>query len=324
MPHKPRLFFHCYDHQRPRGGQLDTYRQVETLCAHGYEAYVFHDTNEFRPTWFDTIAPVLSFDAVKHTLAPDIDVVVLPEDLGSQISYYPGKKVIFNKGVTTGFAALRLDTVSHDPYRDPSVLGVMTISDHNSDVIRLAYPTKPVYTMLPFIDWPLFDALSNAPREKTIIASVQKGDPSLLTLCHILQSRANLGLNSLHAFSWITLATLPHREYARLLNNSMCLLFLSEDEGLGRAPLEAIAAGCIPLIYDGCPLARVLPRAFCYRHGDYGAMVTTIEELCEPRHAATVKWRDLINSTNTDIRTRYSLERYTTILLTTWQKLLSL
>jgi hypothetical protein len=320
---RPRLFFYCYSHQQPRGGQLDTYRQVETLCKHGLRAYVVHDAAEYRLQWFDNWAPLMSMQEVLRTIDPARDILVLPEDRIQSINTYPGRKVIFNKCVPGGFATIP-ELGSRNPFEDSSIIAVMTISEPNTRLLQFALHSTPIYTVLPFIDWPLFGSSRPTLLGRRTISVVPKGRPSVFTTYRILQARAKAGLSSTANFSWITLGNLNASEYAEVLRRSACLLFFSEDEGLGRAPLEALVAGCVPLVYDGGPLAFSLARDFCYRHGDYCSIVHGIEEVCCAALYGSTKWDSLLSAADATIRQEYSLERYTEVVVNAWKHILAL
>jgi hypothetical protein len=86
-----RVFYYCYDHDRPTGGQKDTYQHVDTLNKKGIEAYALHFKNEFRLTWFENKTRVIYQSDFKAIYNVARDYIVLPEDLGGRILQFPGK-----------------------------------------------------------------------------------------------------------------------------------------------------------------------------------------------------------------------------------------
>src|SRR6266542_5500719 len=103
---RSRIFYFAYDHNRPSGGQKDTYQHVDILNRAGYEAYALHRTKGFRLGWFENSTAIVSDEWFWRRRDEERDIVVLPEDLGPAICSYPGHKVIFNKNLYHGFRAL--------------------------------------------------------------------------------------------------------------------------------------------------------------------------------------------------------------------------
>src|SRR3954471_22628081 len=93
---KGRIYYFCYDHNRPTGGQKHTYEHVDILQAAGMEAFAVHREPGLRLTWFENDTPVKPLPEVIADFQSVRDYWVLPEDLGPRITAFPGRKVIFN------------------------------------------------------------------------------------------------------------------------------------------------------------------------------------------------------------------------------------
>jgi hypothetical protein len=52
---KPKIFYRAWSHNRPTGGQKQMYRHVDILNSAGFDAYIFHDNDGFRLTWFENL-----------------------------------------------------------------------------------------------------------------------------------------------------------------------------------------------------------------------------------------------------------------------------
>jgi len=80
---------------------------------------------------------------------------------------------------------------------------------------------------------------------------------------------------------------IPDAELASLYDRASAFAFLSEYEGFGLTPLEAMAAGVPPIVLD-TPVAREVcgDAAFYVARGDIEGAARTIEELLADRAAA--------------------------------------
>jgi hypothetical protein len=153
---KPSIFYYCYDHNLPRGGQKDTYQHADILNKHGYQAFVLHMKKDFRLTWFENETKVVDFECFQRIYNQEQDYIVLPEDLGMDILKAPGKKVIFNKNLYYGFEAFGEKIPPHYPYHNEEVVCAFTVSDHNREHLRFAYPHLEVIRVYSGINSDLF------------------------------------------------------------------------------------------------------------------------------------------------------------------------
>jgi hypothetical protein len=314
---KPRIFYHCYDSQRPSGGQKDTYQHVDVLNRHGFDACVLHHTRGFRLTWFDNDTRVAYAGDVHRD--PTHDIIVLPEDLGLRIGQVPGLKVIFNKGMYRGFASLGPSSHGARIYLDPSVLAVFCVSEHNRRYLQFAYPHVPIECVrydirahrFPFT--PLRDKLR-------CIAYDHKAEAQMLSLLQLLHGRTASGVNRLHDTQWICLNGLSEAHLASALQRALIFVTLSTEEGHPRLPLEAMACGCLVCGYACGPLSY-LPEPYRFACGDLMAMALRIEEAIAA-HAGGIdtyqRWAD----TGRAVAERYSSEAQERSVLEAWNRIL--
>src|SRR6185369_4415466 len=99
-----KIFYHCFDTDARGGGQKHTYQHVDILCAHGFDAYVVHEAPGYRLDWFRNETRVISRQEYEALFDPARDYVVLAETVGSDVTSYPGRKIIFNKNLYYLFA----------------------------------------------------------------------------------------------------------------------------------------------------------------------------------------------------------------------------
>ena len=278
-PTAPRIFYFCYRHNQPRGGQKHTYRHVDILNRNGIEAYAFHPGEEFRLTWFANETKVITESEFRRRLNPARDIIVLPEDMGTRIVDFPGRKVIFNKNIFTGFQAFGWDADGFfDPYLSSEVLGAFVVSEHNRKHLQLAYPQLLVQKVDVEIDPAIFcyrPLKSKAP----LIACSLKAPEVILPLYHILRARAKSGLNCGKAFEWVFLDGLVEQDLARVLSDAVLFVTLSVAEGIGRLSLEAMASGCLLISCKAGPLADIVVVAESFRYGEMSEMVRFIERV---------------------------------------------
>lgn len=266
--HGRRFFYFCYDHDKPTGGQKDTYRHVDVLVRLGAEAYVFHIEDGRRLGWFENATPVVGLTEFRKLHRPDTDVVVVPEDLGPGMFELPGKKVVFNKNLYYGFTCFGDPPFSgRDPYADGDIIGVMAVSEHNWLHLRYAYPSLPIMLVTcgvpakPFAYRPL-------AQKRRLIAYSAKVPGHVRTLYHMLRARSDARLNDLADVEWRKLSGLTEHQVAETLRDALAFVCLSTEEGIVRTVLEAMHSGCVICSYAHGPVAEYLPEPCQFHLGD--------------------------------------------------------
>lgn len=295
----PVLYFHCYDHQRPAGGQKHTYSQVDALTQRGFAAYVVHGREDFRLRWFANQTPVLGPAEFARRYDPAIDLLVVPEDLGPQIRALPGRKVVFNKGVHSGFRALGLEADTPSPYESSDVVAVLAVSEHSARILRHAYPGLPVHITRPGIDIDRF--VPRALRDKRRqIAWAPKNPSALAALRQILAARARQGRNQLGDCTWLRVAELSEEQTITALCESLIFVFLSVEEGFGLLPREAALCGCITVAYDAGTLDGLAPQGRL-APGDVLAAVARIEQIVSAGPDELAGWQAEVDAARIEV-----------------------
>jgi glycosyltransferase involved in cell wall biosynthesis len=315
----PRLFYFCFSHNRPSGGIKQIYRHVDILNRHGFDAQVLHSDRDFRVTWFENQTRTTDIQRFQHDVQTDI--IVVPEDLGTGMVRIPGRKVIFNQNAYYGFASFGEEAETSYPYLDPEILGVFTVSEHNAEYLRFAYPGANVLRIWYGVDRQRFSRCP-LPNKQKQIACIVKNQLELYTLYHILRSRARQGLNALDEYRWVFLGDRTEADVARILHDSLALIFLSTSEGLPLTPLEAMLSGCLVAAYDAGPLPEYLPTACRFRPHDLLGVAGWLEELARSFPAESASW-EAVSDTGYDVARQFSLEREEESLLGAWRQLLS-
>jgi Glycosyl transferases group 1 len=318
-----RIFYFCYDHDRATGGQKHTYQHVDILNKYGYEAYIFHRQKDFRLAWFENETRVLDREKVKAMHDRERDFIVLPEDLGERILVYPGKKVVFNKNLYCGFQVFGTERPAVDPYHHPEIVGVFAVSDHNAQHLQFAYPHLKVLKVIAGIDSNVFRYRA-LPRKERRIACIPKASAQglLLTVYHMLQARAERGLNRLKEYEWTFFEGYSERQIADVLRKSLIFIFTSAEEGLGRMPLEAMLSGCLVAGLDSGPPKEYLPSRCRFEPGNMIEMVKYIEDITNSFPEAINEWTALSDEGRRNALV-YSLQEQEHSVVSAWEEILS-
>lgn len=318
MP-RGRLFYHCYDHDDPSGGQKSTYQHVDALNGAGLDAAVVHTSRDNRVTWFENNTRVVTWDAVWNTFDANHDYLVLPEDLGSHIANYPGRKIIFNKGLHRGFKAICSGEI--DPYLLPDVLAVLSVSEHNREHLQFNYPHLPIIRVVEHIDSDIF-AFTPASMKRKQIACSTKSPMRGMSVRHMFMSRARAGLNRGSEYNWVYLEGKTERQVAEILGESMMFVYCSSEEGLGRAPLEAILCGCLPIAFRVGPLREYLPSYLPSDVGDLISLVSIMESFINSEEPGSA-FKEVIEDGRRDAK-QFSLPRHLASVCNAWATILKL
>ena len=114
----PSVLFLCLpDIDKPIGGVKQLYRQAEHLISNGINAIILTESDNFRPTWFETHAATASSRSIlvdnSSDYRADNTILVLPETYNSiNLKSYRGlnlsnfRYVIFNQNVYYSFNGL--------------------------------------------------------------------------------------------------------------------------------------------------------------------------------------------------------------------------
>ena len=89
-----KIIYLCPAIDIPIGGIKVIYKHVDILNQIGYDAYVYHDVNMFRCTWFRNTTRIVYYLDIN-----DHDIIVVPETMAHLIFRFKCKKIIFNQNV---------------------------------------------------------------------------------------------------------------------------------------------------------------------------------------------------------------------------------
>jgi hypothetical protein len=258
----PTIYYLAPFDQRPSGGVKMIYTHVDILNNLGIPAAVLHAPDGFRCTWFDNDTRVVSAKSMQFH---EDDILVVPECYGPGLHLLEPnvRKVLFNQGPYHTFDRVELEgTDPGAPYSGLQRLeGVMTVSEDGADLLRFVFPGMDVAVARTVIDGRVFRARSvAAPRR---IGYVPARLPEEVNqLLHILRIH---GIGDGKPGSWEILPVqgLPEHRVAEAMRECSIFLSLSDRDGFGLPPAEAMASGCYVVGYPGGGGNDFFDPAFC-------------------------------------------------------------
>jgi glycosyltransferase involved in cell wall biosynthesis len=238
------VYYLVPDVATPHGGVRVAYRHVDCLNALGQPAAVLHARPGFRATWFPNATRVVDARTLRFASG---DLLVVPEVYGpSMHTIDPEARVlVFNQGAYLTFDALDPDrTGDGSPYRDIGRLeGIMTVSRDSADLLSLSFPDVPIDIARPVVDGSVFHPGAEARRDAFAYVLTRRQHERNQVL-HVLRSRG-LGWEP------VPLTGMSEAQVARTLRRTAIFLSLSDRDGFGLPPAEAMASGCYVVGYPG-------------------------------------------------------------------------
>lgn len=319
MEIRRRIFYFCYDHNRPSGGQKHTYQHVDILNEAGLDAVVVHAKPGTRLTWFENRTRVTTLPEAMAEFNAARDVWVLPEDLGQHIHKFSGAKVIFDKNLYHGFAALGNPGPIQYPQLSAEVAAILAVSDHNVRHLRFAYPRANVIRVYSSIRGDLFRFRPWAEKKPRVL-TIGKAVPQLLAIYHTLMARSAAGLSRANQFEWTMLTNSTEAETAGLMGEAVAVVFTSIEEGLPRFVIEALASGCVAVALSSGPLVELLRSGPRFHPGDAISAVEFLEKLCADFPERPEPYLDQI-AAGRKVAAEFTRERQIQSVLEAWHRI---
>ncbi|QEW00809.1 glycosyltransferase [Microbacterium caowuchunii] len=282
---------------KPHGGVRMAYRHVDQLNGLGVSAAVLHARDGFHPDWFGSSTRVESTRTLRFR---ENDILVVPEVYGPAMrDVNPGVRVlVFNQGGYITFDALDYGgSRSGSPYRDLARFeGIMTVSEDSAELLALSFPEAPIAIARPVIDATVFHP--GAGQKRHGIAYVPTRRPAERhQLLHVLRSRGLAGeLRPLIGLSEVQMAD--------ELRSAAVFLSLSDRDGFGLPPAEAMACGAYVVGYHGGGGREFFDPDYC------SPVSSTIELVSELERAVSTPAHELAEAglrASAAVRSRYTL-----------------
>lgn len=242
-----KLWFLCPDYPGPVGGVRKIYRFVDILNEAGMNAHVVHAKRGFRCQWFINRTPVVCANDV---VVSACDLLVVPELYSSRLRAVTqgAAHLILNQRPDQTFFGSGWDPTTWTPVLDRNTtVGIVTVSDNALEYLRFAFPDVPVRRIHHGLDARVFQAgpvLKERRKQIAFMPRRRQGD-----LAHVLRTAEVLG--ALDGWQLKAIDGVAELEVAEILRSSAVFLALSEREGFGLPPLEAMACGCLVVGFHG-------------------------------------------------------------------------
>jgi glycosyltransferase involved in cell wall biosynthesis len=241
---EPNIYILCPDYSVPVGGVKMLYRHVDILNNHGFSAFIVHNQNNFRCTWFDNNTRVAYGRDIQLQQS---DYLVIPEIYGSDISRIEKgiRKVIFNQNSYLTFKDYSLKKENlMTPFLDRDTVAVIVVSEDNKNYLNYVFPDLNFLRIHYSINPILFSYQSN--KKKQICFMPRKNFTDALQVINILKFR-----NALGDFEIVPIHDKSEKEVAEILRESLIFLSFGYPEGCPLPPAEAMACGCLVIGYHG-------------------------------------------------------------------------
>lgn len=245
---EPSVYYLAPAEKSPSGGVKVIYRHVDELNALGIPAAVVHDQDGFRCEWFENETRVIS----AHNLRlGKNDLLVAPECYAAGFGGVPAgiRVVVFNQGPHHTFDRIPLDPrFPGAPYSGLERLeGILTVSRDGADLLQALMPHVRVAVARNVIDESVFHP--NPGHLTPRISYVPSRRPEeLQQLLHLLNATPEISSGAWHLQA---LQGLTETGMADALRDSAVFLSLSDRDGFGLPPAEAMACGSYVVGYPG-------------------------------------------------------------------------
>ncbi|WP_193614062.1 glycosyltransferase [Nocardioides lijunqiniae] len=240
----PTIYYLVPDVDTPHGGVRVAYRHVDLLNALGLRAAVLHTAPGFRATWFAHTTPVVDSRRLRFGAE---DLLVVPEVYGPSMRHLDPeiRVLVFNQGAYLTFDALDLETTAPgSPYEDLGRLeGIMTVSRDSAELLAMSFPGVPVDVARPVVDGRLFHPGPVPDRREFAYVPTRRAQERNQVL-HMLRA-LRVGWQP------VPLTGMSEAQVAETLRRVPLFVSLSDRDGFGLPPAEAMACGSYVVGYPG-------------------------------------------------------------------------
>lgn len=274
-PGPPAVYYVAPAENQPSGGVRVIYRHVDMLNAMGIPAAVVHPHEGFRCSWFDNSTEVISIKALRLR---EEDLFVVPEYHAAGLSAVPAsaRVVVFNQGPHHTFDLIPLRPgLPGWPYSHVTRLaGILTVSQDGAELLQAAFPAVRVGVARNVVDRQIFHPPSQGRRQRIAFVPSRRAD-ELQEVLHFLNTRIELQTGQ---WELMRLSGLSESGMAEALRSSSVFISLSERDGFGLPPAEAMACACYVVGYHGGGGREFFDPAFCAPVGSTTELLSALIE----------------------------------------------
>ncbi len=253
MVASPNIYYMAPDSNTPSWGQGIIYHHVLALNQLGYKATILHEKENFKIEWLDIKVPIL-FWSKSFSLSPT-DILVVPEVAVNfkGLKKLKCRKILFVQASSFLFEMMP-DDETHLSLGFESAIGIMP---HMMPIIEQF--TCLYADMIPPFVAPYFlkeHRLLNE-REKLILVFPKFYQQDFGIVKRVISDRLKsfnpTGLTSIFKSKWklIILKGKTHKEVAELMKKATFFIATNTFESFNASCVEAMAAGCISICYEG-------------------------------------------------------------------------
>ena len=253
----PVIYVLCTDDNFPIGGVKYLYKHVVVLNENGFHAVILHKKQGFRCTWFDNKTQVTCRDVIKIKHS---DYLVIPEMFCSSYPLIEQgiRKVIISQNAHYTFNCHSLDQYDlKSSYMEKDITNVFCTSLHIEKYINYVFPNLKTFRGHYGINANLFQYNEN--KEKIIAYMPRKLPKEALQVINLLKFRG-----ALKGWKLQEIDNLKETEVAEILKKSLIFISLSDREGFGLPPVEAMACGCLVIGCHGIGGREYFKEEFSY------------------------------------------------------------
>lgn len=325
-----RVRFLCLpDIQRPIGGVKQLYRHSEHLTSLGYDSAVVTESDNFRPSWFNSSAKTTSFSQClasgeipsPHTILVvpetyigvdflsfrDVDISLCPRVIFNQNAYYTYDGI--------GDSGFDLLTSFYD---SPNVLQVLSVSEdtHRFLSFNLSISDSRLSRIINAIE-PMF---SMGTTKKKLMHWMPRKNPQHVQA--ILYGLKKANLPYLDGWRGLPLDNLPHSDIADSLKSASIFLSFGHPEGFGLPVLEALASGCWVVGYTGGGADELfkLGPSESVRYGDWSSYLSGINSALQSFHTQPRETLLKLQRQSIAAKSLYSKELEKTSISVAWTR----
>ncbi len=241
------IYYLLADYAPQSWGNGMIYAHVGILRDAGYEAFALHQHAPFRPNWIEIDVPIRYLDEPGFTATSD-DVVVVPDVLAASdvVQRFPWRRFVFVQGSFAIFLGLK----THSDYAELGFEAAMGVLPHVVRVVERHFGV-PAHLVPPFVAQHFFKP-GNGSRDQRVLFAVKEGYRALGSPDQdIAQRLLQKEIARRKGWSLVPLAGYTHREVSDLMRSSMFLVNVYSHEAFNTTVPEAMAAGCVPICYEG-------------------------------------------------------------------------
>lgn len=307
--------FYATDSPLISGGHYVIRDHVIGLRSLGFEAYILASKEVIVEAYAHFMPADWVVVADKGLSVTPDDFVVIPEpwkDILNRLQRVNVRKILHVQNpfyVFHGFSSVTA-------LNEYGLSAILSCSLFTTNYLHAIGISAPIFTIRPKVDSVFFNVIEKArricymPRKRRIESNFIKG------LFFSIYPKFS-------SVEWISIDGISRENAAKIMGSSRVFLSLSWLEGLGLPPIEAMAAGCIPIGFKGGGGGEYANAAngFWHSEDDYMGIARSMAQALELDEGSDTL--SLIRENGRKTVDEFSDEKFLSGLLKTWQALVS-